>query len=420
MFLIHPGSLGNIMVCAVVYKNQRMQTAMNLFLVNLAVWDILVCLFNIPFTLIYNQLKSWPFGLFWCKTMPTLQVMSLTASTGSLVAITIERYRAICLPFTPPLSKFQAKLAITLVSITSFLLALPEVGAYNLGPPFGCMEEFPTRTLRQAYSLLLFLVCYLLPLLFLVPAYTKMIFKLWHDRDDLPGSGVSEDSKNRKRKRNVLKMMAVVVTCYALCVLPTYSVFLWLDFGIGADGKPDTSRFPFFFLLQSTSKPVRHCFKTFFPRILKSQCRLTRATKTPPFYFFILLSFAQIVNFSNSCVNPIIYWCLSAQFSKGFRKILQCDRLNTWTKQHSSTSSSEPNALSGHPNTVPTKAFLTFKDNPLKCNNTFSSSKDLYSLPGWIITTNLENFMCFGHVADSVHDTGLTANTSARPCEYKR
>ena len=59
------------MVCAVVYKNQRMQTAMNLFLVNLAVWDILVCLFNIPFTLIYNQLKSWPFGLFWCKTMPS-------------------------------------------------------------------------------------------------------------------------------------------------------------------------------------------------------------------------------------------------------------------------------------------------------------------------------------------------------------
>lgn len=310
--IVTVGSLGNIMVCAVVYKNQRMQTAMNLFLVNLAVWDILVCLFNIPFTLIYNQLKSWPFGLFWCKTMPTLQVMSLTASTGSLVAITIERYRAICLPFTPPLSKFQAKLAITLVSITSFLLALPEVGAYNLGPPFGCMEEFPTRTLRQAYSLLLFLVCYLLPLLFLVPAYTKMIFKLWHDRDDLPGSGVSEDSKNRKRKRNVLKMMAVVVTCYALCVLPTYSVFLWLDFGIGAD-------------------------------------------EAPPFYFFILLSFAQIVNFSNSCVNPIIYWCLSAQFSKGFRKILQCDRLNTWTKQHSSTSSSEPNAISGHPNTVPTK-----------------------------------------------------------------
>ncbi|XP_068694681.1 neuropeptide FF receptor 1-like isoform X1 [Montipora foliosa] len=310
--IVTVGSLGNIMVCAVVYKNQRMQTAMNLFLVNLAVWDILVCLFNIPFTLIYNHLKSWPFGLFWCKAMPTLQVMNLTASTGSLVAVTIERYRAICLPFTPPLSKFQAKLAIGLVSMTSFLLALPEVGAYNLGPPFGCVEQFPTRTLRQAYSLVLFLVCYLLPLLFIAPAYTKMIFRLWHDRNDFPGSGVSEDPKNKKRKRNVLKMMVIVVTCYAICMLPTYVVFLWLDFGL-------------------------------------------RDGENPPFYFFILLSFTQMVNFCNSCVNPIIYWSLSEQFSKGFKKMLQCNKLNSWTRQHSSTSSSEPNQSAHHHNTVPTK-----------------------------------------------------------------
>ena len=133
--------------------------------------------------------------------LSALQVMNLIASTGSLVAITIERYRAICLPFTPPLSKFQAKLAIALVSMTSFLLALPEVGAYNLGPPFGCVEEFPTIELRKAYTLVLFLACYLLPLLFITPAYTRMILKLWHDRDDLPGSGVSEDPKNKKRKK---------------------------------------------------------------------------------------------------------------------------------------------------------------------------------------------------------------------------
>ena len=162
--------------------------------------------------------------------------MNLSASTGSLVAITIERYRAICLPFTPPLSKFQAKLIIAVVSMASFLVALPEVGAYNLGPPFGCVEEFPTMDLRKAYSLLLFLACYLLPLLFIAPAYTRMILKLWHDREDLPGSGVSEDPKNRKRKRNVLKMMVSVVVCYAICMLPTYAMFLWLDFEIGLTG----------------------------------------------------------------------------------------------------------------------------------------------------------------------------------------
>ena len=169
-------------------------------------------------------------ALYFCLA---LQVMNLSASTGSLVAITVERYRAICLPFTPPLSKFQAKLTIAVVSMTSFLIALPEVGAYELGPPLGCMEVFPTPTLRKAYSLLLFLACYLLPLLFIAPAYTRMIYKLWSDRDEnSPGSGVSEDPKNSKRKRNVLKMMVVVVLCYAICMMPTYAIFLWLDFGL--------------------------------------------------------------------------------------------------------------------------------------------------------------------------------------------
>lgn len=310
--IVFVGSIGNVMVCAVVYKNQRMQTAMNLFLVNLAVWDILVCLFNIPFTLIYNQLKSWPFGLFWCKTMPTLQVMNLSASTGSLVAITIERYRAICLPFTPPLSKFQAKLIIAIVSMSSFLVALPEVGAYKKAPPLGCMEVFPSEDLRKAYSLFLFLFCYFLPLLFIAPAYTRMILKLWRDDRDKnsSSSGVTEDPKNHKRKRNVLRMMVIVVLCYAICMLPTYATFLWLDFGLSGP---------------------------------------------PPNYYFALLSLMQMITFINSCVNPIIYWCLSDQFSKGFRKLFCCKkRLNTWSRhtQQSSSSSSDPHH---HHQTIPTK-----------------------------------------------------------------
>ena len=75
-----------------------------------------------------------------------------------------------------------------------------------------------------------------------------------------------------------------------------------------------------------------------------------------PSYFFTLLSFTQIMNFFNSCVNPIIYWCLSEQFSKEFRKLLGCNKFNNFTRHHSSTTSSEPNVPSNvNHNTVPTK-----------------------------------------------------------------
>ena len=108
--------------------------------------------------------------------------MNLIASTGSLVAVTVERYRAICLPFTPPLSKFQAKLAIGLVWMASLLIALPEVGAYQLDPQSGCQEEFPNMDLQRAYSLFLFLGVYVIPLLFIFPLYMRMIYKLWNNR----------------------------------------------------------------------------------------------------------------------------------------------------------------------------------------------------------------------------------------------
>lgn len=43
---------GNILVCHVVIKNKRMHSATSLFIVNLAIADILITLLNTPFTLV--------------------------------------------------------------------------------------------------------------------------------------------------------------------------------------------------------------------------------------------------------------------------------------------------------------------------------------------------------------------------------
>lgn len=43
---------GNILVCHVVIKNKRMHSATNLFIVNLAVADVMITTLNTPFTLV--------------------------------------------------------------------------------------------------------------------------------------------------------------------------------------------------------------------------------------------------------------------------------------------------------------------------------------------------------------------------------
>lgn len=47
------GVSGNALVCYVVARNRSMQTVTNLFITNLALSDILLCTFSVPFTPLY-------------------------------------------------------------------------------------------------------------------------------------------------------------------------------------------------------------------------------------------------------------------------------------------------------------------------------------------------------------------------------
>ena len=80
------GVVGNGLVCVLVYQNRKMRTAMNFFLVNLAICDGIICLFNIPTTLVYNEYTQvWPFGLAFCKILPGKFLIFLAMITSSYV-----------------------------------------------------------------------------------------------------------------------------------------------------------------------------------------------------------------------------------------------------------------------------------------------------------------------------------------------
>lgn len=68
----------NMIVCYIVLSNQRMRTATNYFIVNLAVGDILMALLCIPFTFPANLIfQYWPFGLSLCVIVSYSQANSV-------------------------------------------------------------------------------------------------------------------------------------------------------------------------------------------------------------------------------------------------------------------------------------------------------------------------------------------------------
>lgn len=105
--------LGNGLVCFVVQNSPRMKTVTNYFIVNLAVGDILMTLFCVPFSFVSMLiLRYWPFGSIMCKIVNYSQAVSVFVSAYTLLAISIDRYMAIIRPLRPRLGKTSAKLVV--------------------------------------------------------------------------------------------------------------------------------------------------------------------------------------------------------------------------------------------------------------------------------------------------------------------
>lgn len=60
---------GNLLIIIVLMMNKRMRTVTNSFLLSLAVSDLMMAIFCMPFTLIPNILEDFIFGAAMCKTV---------------------------------------------------------------------------------------------------------------------------------------------------------------------------------------------------------------------------------------------------------------------------------------------------------------------------------------------------------------
>ena len=83
-FIIIFSLFGNVLVCHVIFKNQRMHSATSLFIVNLAVADIMITLLNTPFTLVR------PRGLGWRSALSSLCRLLSCCLDVSLISVSLS------------------------------------------------------------------------------------------------------------------------------------------------------------------------------------------------------------------------------------------------------------------------------------------------------------------------------------------
>uniref|UniRef100_A0A915P6V7 G-protein coupled receptors family 1 profile domain-containing protein n=1 Tax=Meloidogyne floridensis TaxID=298350 RepID=A0A915P6V7_9BILA len=130
LFLL--GLLGNGSVLLAFAQNKRLRSTRNLFLLNLILTDILLCLTAVPVTPWYALTKDWAFGPLMCRLVPLSNSCAVFVTSWSLCAIALDKFLHI---IDPTRGQFSLRTAATItfvIWIISTLLNIPYLLSYKL------------------------------------------------------------------------------------------------------------------------------------------------------------------------------------------------------------------------------------------------------------------------------------------------
>lgn len=276
---------GNTLVCTVIVKRHRMRTVTNCFILNLAVADLAITCICIPFDIpVQENNYKWPYGSFLCKLLYPLQTMATLASIFTLMAVSLNRFWAIVHPLQNQITKRYAKGFISAIWLLSALVSLPYILVLRLDEKtMSCEEHWSVNvSYRQAYTLSLFLVQYVVPLTVITFVYLKIARAMRKCNRKRKTSCTNRDlSKSHQiERKRVVHMLVVVTALFAICVLPNNIMWLWLDFGNGEEYE----------------------------------------------HFWDVVAVTNIILFANSAANPIAYTICNDNFREEFRHYVSCDR----------------------------------------------------------------------------------------------
>ncbi|KAL3275961.1 hypothetical protein HHI36_020693 [Cryptolaemus montrouzieri] len=282
------GIFGNVLVCYVVFKNKAMQTVTNLFITNLALSDILLCVFAVPFTPIYTFLGKWIFGSLICHLLTYVQSISVYISTLTLTSIAIDRYLVIIYPFHPRMKLTTCIIIIVVIWLFSIIVTSPygyytkHVGINTTkgGTKYYCEENWPNESIRKIFGGVTSTLQFAIPFFIMAYCYTCVSIKLNDRAKSKPGSKTSKkEESDRERKRRTNRMLIAMVAIFLISWMPLNVVNVIYDF---------------------------------YTEIGDWEYGL--------FSFFLVHSIAML----STCYNPFLYAWLNENFRKEFKLVLPC------------------------------------------------------------------------------------------------
>ncbi|XP_061693045.1 cholecystokinin receptor-like isoform X2 [Syngnathoides biaculeatus] len=343
------GVFGNLLIIIVLLLNKRMRTVTNSFLLSLAISDLMMAIFCMPFTLIPNILEDFIFGAAMCKTVAYFMGLSVSISTFSLVAIAIERYSAICNPLKSRAwqTRSHAYRVIVATWVLSLLIMIP-YPVFSIIKTFPkangtvghmCRLTWPSHHAEQSWYVLLLFILFFIPGVVMAVAYGLISRELYR--------GMRFEMKQNEAETAELRNGTVAESndedddndgCYVQVPQKVYAMELptlaTSASSAAASVPPKTER------ARSNASNAKLQAKKRVIRMLLVIVALFFICWTPLYFAntwkaFALkeaskalkgipISFIHLLSYTSACVNPVIYCFMNTRFRKALLSTFAC------------------------------------------------------------------------------------------------
>ena len=295
--VLEPGSLivlnvlslvGNILVCISVYRNTRLRTTTNLYIIALAVSDLLSAILVMPLITGVLITGRWPFGEKLCHVHAYFGVFAVYVSPVTMGLTALNRFVRICKSnqqyerfFSQ--TKSRVLLAVVWMFVALYLLALSSLSGlqeFRFHPGYAlCLYAHLSKVGSIIHYFIVVGLFLLLPLGVTIFSYRK-VYKRIREHNLGAGQALHTQAGNAaisSHEIRISRSLFVVVFAFMLCWLPLWVVNLLSRFRVVAN----------------------------MPRNVQLLC-------------------AFCLSLSNT-INPFIYAGMNPVFRKEFKKILRCE-----------------------------------------------------------------------------------------------
>lgn len=232
------GTLGNLLVVIVILRNRSTRCATNWLILNLAVSDLCITIFNIPMSNLY-RFTGWPFGANLCKYFLGgfgESIVGVSVFTHTSLALT--RYHVVLNPRRCIIKLKQVLIGIAGIWVLAYAsLSAPLTGVFILvySPVidgYVCKPSWPSFEYKLIYRSCVLILTYVVPMALASYCYARIFNALKTSINFFRNGSAHTATQVMKREyksKRLTKALIILYIFFTITTLPLEMFYLLID-----------------------------------------------------------------------------------------------------------------------------------------------------------------------------------------------